>query len=260
MKPIKIDLPEDVTQIEIVPLADVHLGDTHCAYREFRKVLDYIENTPNVYTILNGDLMNSAITSSISDTYSETIPPMVQLSQCVKLFEPIKDKILCVVPGNHEGRHYKTNGVDITELMCNQLGIGDRYSPTTAILFIRLGMGKINPNCRERPVFYSIYCTHGSGGGKREGGKINRVADLAGIVDADIYLHSHTHLPAVFKEAFYRVSNSNSSVSLVDKLFVNTNAFLEYGGYGDAAGFKPASVASPHIFLDGTKKYIYATL
>ena len=90
--------------------------------------------------------------------------------------------------------------------------------------------------------------------------KVNRLADLAAIVDADIYIHAHTHLPLIFKEAFYRVNYGNSSVALVDKLFCNTSAALNYGGYGDKAGFKPASKCCPVIYLDGTKKDMWAKL
>ena len=142
--------------------------------------------------------------------------------------------------------------------MCSQLGISDKYSPTTALLFIRFG--RQNSRNHHRPQLYTVYATHGSGGGKKEGGKVNRLADLASIVDADIYIHAHTHLPVVFKNSFYRTSSVTSSVALVDKLFVNTAASLNYGGYGDKAGFKPASKASPVIYLDGLKHDMYARL
>lgn len=33
MKPIKIDLSENLKEIEIVPIADIHLGDPMCDYR-----------------------------------------------------------------------------------------------------------------------------------------------------------------------------------------------------------------------------------
>jgi hypothetical protein len=102
--------------------------------------------------------------------------------------------------------------------------------------------------------------THGSGGGRKEGGKINRLADLASIVDADIYIHAHTHLPLVFRESFFRVSSANSSVAQVDKLFVNTAAALKYGGYGDKQGFKPASTTAPVIYLSGTEHRMWAKL
>lgn len=259
MKPIKIDLSENLKEIEIVPIADIHLGDPMCDYRRVMETIQYIEEHDNVFCVLNGDLMDCAIKTSIGDSYSAALQPMEQLHQCVKIFEPIKDKILCVLPGNHEERIYKTDGVDMTALMCQQLGISDRYSNTSALLFVRFGKDKVH-NHHGRKICYTIYCNHGNGGGRKEGGKVNRVADLASVVDADIYIGSHTHLPFVMKEAFFRIDTANSSVAKVDKLFVNTSAALEYGGYGDRAAFKPASLDNPVIWLSGTVKKMRATL
>lgn len=257
MKTIRCDLP-DMGTIEIHPMADLHIGDSMSDAKLITERLEHIKHTPNAYCILDGDLMDTAIASSIGDTYGANLQPMEQLKLCVRIFEPIKDKILAVLPGNHENRVYKSDGLDITELMCAQLGIPQKYSPTTALLFIRFG--KTGHANHGRPHLYTIYVTHGSGGGRREGGKVNRLADLTSIVDADIYVHAHTHLPLIFKESFYRVSGSNSSVALVDKLFVNTAAALNYGGYGDKAGFKPASKCSPVIYLDGKRHEMWAKL
>lgn len=257
MRAIKCDLPY-ADKIEIHPMADLHIGDAHCDYKGILERLEHIKNTPNAYVILDGDLMDTAIANSVGDTYGASLQPMEQLKHCVKLFEPIKDKILAVLTGNHENRVYKTDGIDITQLMCSQLGLQDRYSPTTALLFVRFGLNKAIGHGRRQ--LYTIYVTHGAGGGRKEGGKINRLADLGGIVDADIYVMGHTHMPAILKEGFYRVSGSNSSIALVDKLFVNTAASLDYGGYGDAQGFKPASKQAPVIFLNGHKREMYAQL
>lgn len=257
MKAIRCDLPF-AENIEVWPMSDLHIGDNMCDFKLIMERIEYIKNTPNAYCILDGDLMDTAICSSIGDTYGANLQPMEQLKMCVKIFEPIKDKIICVLPGNHEDRAYKTDGIDITDIMCSQLGIADRYSPTTALVFLRFG--KTSTDRHGRPQLYTLYVTHGSGGGRREGGKVNRLADLAAIVDADIYIHGHTHLPLVFKESFFRVSGSNSSIAIVDKLFVNTAAALNYGGYGDKQGFKPASKASPVIYLSGRKREMWAKL
>lgn len=256
MKVIKCDLPY-AESIELHPMSDLHIGDSLCDYKSILERIEHIKNTPNAYCILDGDLMDTAIASSIGDTYGANLQPMEQLSHCVKLFEPIKDKILAVLCGNHEQRVYRQDGLDTTLLMCNQLGITERYSPTTALLFVRFGKTEKN---HGRPQLYTIYVTHGSGGGRKEGGKVNRLADLASIVDADIYITGHTHLPLVFKEAYYRTSCQNSSVALVDKLFVNTAASLDYGGYGDKQGFKPASKKSPVIYLNGVKRDMKAEI
>lgn len=252
MKTIKINLPEHLETIELWPLFDWHFGDSMSDWDLVQRTLKHIENTENAFCILGGDMMDTAIASSIGDTYGANLTPMEQLKQCVNLFEPLakKGKILCVLHGNHENRVYKSDGLDITALMADQLGIRERYSPTTALLFIRFGQ-RNDPAHHKRKVAYTVYATHGSGGGRKEGGKINRLADLAQIVDADVYICGHTHLPAIFRCGYFRTSMANSSVQYVSKLFVNAAAALNYGGYGDIQGYKPAAKENPVIYLDG---------
>lgn len=249
MKNIKIDLPGELKEIEIHPLADLHIGDACCRYKDIIAELEYIKNTPNCFCVLDGDLMDTAIAASVGDTYGANLQPMEQLKECVKLFEPIKDKILAVSGGNHENRVYKTDGIDMTSLMCAQLGIADRYTSTTAMLFVRFGKNHAGKkNC------YTLFMAHGTGGGRKEGGKIQRLADMAGIVDADIYLMAHVHQPSAFRSTFYRADPQNSSTQKVEHLFVNTAAWLDYGGYGERNLYKPASAINPVIILDGYKK------
>jgi hypothetical protein len=143
-------------------------------------------------------------------------------------------------------------------MIAAQLGLLHRYTPTAALIFLRLG--KASQHTHGRKIRYTIYTLHGTGGGRREGSKATRLADMASIVDADIYIHSHTHLPMIMKQAFHRVDTINSTVTLVDKLFINTAANLSYGGYGEAGEFKPSSKETPVLYLSGTKKDAKAKL
>ena len=245
-------------QLQILPLADLHIGDIHSDGKKINEWLTYIGETDNCYCILNGDLCDNAIRTSIGDTYAATLSPMAQLEQAVKLFGPIKDKILAVTAGNHEARTYRTDGIDMTQVICNQLEIGDRYAPESALLFIQFG--KQSKTMHNWPMLYSIYCVHGSGGGRKEGGKINRLVDLANIVDADIYIHSHVHTPAVVRNSYFRTDTRHCTAYKVDRLFVNTSSSLEYGGYGEAQSFKPNSLETPLILLDGAKRGMRAVL
>ena len=83
---------------------------------------------------------------------------------------------------------------------------------------------------------------------------------MSSVIDTDIYIHSHTHLPMVMKQSFHRIDKPNSTVRVVEKLFVNTAANLNYGGYGEAAEFKPSSKDTPVIYLSGNKKSYEARL
>lgn len=258
MKAIKVDLPRDLESVEVHTFADLHIGDKFCDKELVKQRIEYVYNNPNAYCILNGDIMNNATKTSVSDSYAEEIPPMEQLETFVSFFEPIKDRILIVTQGNHENRTYNKEGIDLTAVASKELGILDRYAKTGGVLFLKIGEHKSHG--RPRPVVYSFHVTHGSGGGRKEGAKAIRLADMASIVDCDIYIHSHTHLPMIMKQGFYRTDISNGVVKKVDKLFVNTSAQLDYGGYGEASEFKPSSKHCPVIYLSGKDKIFSARL
>ena len=190
---------------------------------------------------------------------------MEQLERAVELFAPIKDKILCITHGNHENRTYKKEGINLSRLMADQLGLSDKYTPTSATLFIRVGENsrghkESKGSGKLRQICYTLYVLHGSGGGRKEGAKAIRLADMASIIDTDIYIHSHVHLPMIMKQGYHRIDDRNNAVAYVTKLFVNTAANLTYGGYGEAQEFKPTSNDTPVIYLSGTKKEFNARL
>ena len=264
MRTIKVDLSRELTSLELHIFADEHIGDEHCDLPRLMERIEYVKNTPNAYCILNGDLLDNATKTSIGDTYTQEFNPMAQLQRANEMFSPIKDKILCITHGNHENRTYRKEGINLSFLIASQLGVADKYSPTSAALFVRFGelpnYKESNGSGQTRKICYTIYTLHGSGGGRKEGAKAIRLADMASIIDCDIYIHSHTHLPMIMKQGFHRIDTRNSSVALVDKLFVNTAANLNYGGYGEAGEFKPSSKESPVIYLDGRKKDFKAKL
>lgn len=251
MKAIKIDLPREHKNIEIHIFADEHIGDDLCDLDSLKRRIKYVAETPNAYCILNGDILDNATTDSVGDTYSQTYSPLMQLELAVELFTPIADKILLITHGNHENRTYKKSGINISQLIATQLNLLDRYTPASAVLFIRFGPG--SRQTRGRKMSYTLFALHGSGGGK-EGSIATRLANMAAIVDCDIYCHAHSHLPMVFRLGFHRIDTSNSSVAPIEKMFVNSAANLKYGGYAEFAEFKPASMKSPVIYLSGERK------
>ena len=258
MQTVKAELPREFDTVKIQIGADWHIGDVFCKMDEVMEQINDVKDNPNCYIILNGDLMNNATKSSVSDCYAEQITPMKQLERAVELLSPIKDKILLMTSGNHEDRTWRNDGVDLAGLIARELDIYDKYTKTSAVLFV--SFGSTTTHNHNRPVKYSIYVNHGSGGGRKEGAKAIRLADMASIVDADIYIHSHTHLPMAMREQYFRVNAAACSVTEVDKLFVNTASKLKYGGYGERYEMKPNSTKMPVIYLSGTKKEMEAVL
>ena len=265
MKAIKVSLPSELESVQIHIFGDEHIGDEHCDLKRLKERIAYVAETENAYCVLNGDIIDNATKTSIGDTYTAEFNPMEQLRVSVELFSPIKEKILAIAHGNHEARTYRKEGIDLSYLLAAQLGLADRYTPTSALIFVNVGQESRKRKCTNdktkiRSVAYSLYMLHGSGSGRKEGAKAIRLADMASIIDCDCYIHNHTHLPMVMKQAFYRVDNANKTFHVVEKLFVNGAANLNYGGYGEAQEFKPASKESPIIYLSGTKKEMTAKL
>lgn len=264
MRVIKRDLPEELTHIELHIFADEHIGDEHCDVQRLKERIEYVKNTPNAYCVINGDIMDNATKTSIGDTYKQTLNPMEQIEDAVELFTPIRDKVLAITHGNHEARTYRKEGIDMSAIMAVRLDLIDIYSPTSALIFLRFGkstrLKESNGSGKYRKICYTIYMLHGSGGGRKEGAKAIRLADMASVIDTDCYIHSHTHLPMIMKQGFHRIDTRNNTVGHVDKLFVNTAANLNYGGYGEAQEFKPSSKQTPVIYLDGQRKEMNAKL
>jgi len=211
----------------------------------------------NAYCILNGDLINNAVRSSISDIYSEAASPMEAIKSLSNLLRPLadKDKILFATTGNHEFRSYRESGIDIMALVCRELGIENRYRSEGGVIFLSFGVNN-HRKSEGRRTTYTIFVTHGSGGGSTVGGKANKLEKASAICDADLFIISHTHTPITFKDSFIRCTPCADGVEVVERTYINTSSSLDYGGYGMKAMFRPASKSNPVAILDGTVKNI----
>ena len=256
MKPVVLELPENLERIDVHLLGDWHIGDPLCDLGSVAEKLDEIREKPNAYCILGGDLCDMALRDSIGDVHGAKLSPMGQVERVVSLIKPVREKVLCMVRGNHENRVYKSTGIDPLAFAASELGLGERYSDTSALLFVQFGHDTKHGGRMQ----YTMYVTHGAGSGRKEGGKLQRLADLQNIIDCDIYCHNHTHLPAIFPTCSYRIDYGHRRPVLVEHLFVNGGASLNYGGYADAGGFKPAGKRHPVIHLASGRKHFTATL
>lgn len=262
MRSVKMECPSDWPVCNVYTLSDLHIGDPNADMHEVQRRIDEAKDDPYGLVVLNGDLMNTATRGGVSDVYGEKLSPMEQIQTLCTLLRPIAGKIAGATAGNHEQRAYRDDGIDITRLLCRELGVEDKYSPDGLIIFLRFGtrQGHGRHKDKQQRQWYALYVTHGSGGGRKEGAKAIRLADMASICDCDCYIHAHTHLPMIMKQVYYRTNPSSSSVQRVERLFVNTGAALGYGGYGQAKEFKPASMANPVITLEAVRKHAMARM
>lgn len=162
--------------------------------------------------------------------------------------EPIKDRILLFLDGNHEARSKKSNDESPTEDIAEYFG--KEYRQDDAYLQLRIGK-----NDHGKPVSYIIYCTHGSGGGKRPGATINNLELLTLGHWAEIYILAHFHRKLGYKAVMEMPDPRNKRVETSEMLYVVSSSFQDFGGYAAKKMMRPSALGSTPIYLSGREKY-----
>ena len=243
--------PEN-NDLVIFPIGDLHLGAAEhieSAWREFRT---NILEQPNAYIVLVGDLLNNATKNSLSNVYDEVLRPREAKKQMVEMLNPLRDRILCAVSGNHERRSSRDVDDDIVyDILC-KLDLEDVYRENMAFLKIQIGNvkgdGKTNPT-------YVLTVTHGAGGGVLTGGVVNRAERFAYAIDGtDALILGHSHKPFTTQPGKLKIDPFNNVVSIKPFKVVCATSWLSYGGYAAQKMLLPTSHTIQKLILSGKNK------
>lgn len=250
MRVITKTYPKDTEYITLYPISDVHWGAAECMEREFCAYLKKIEADPTAAVLLAGDLLNNGVKSSKTDVYKEKYPPDVQKEMMIDLLEPIKDKIVAGVAGNHEYRTTKESCQDVMKDIFWALQIKDRYEPDA--VFVKISVGEKQ---NRKPATYMLYITHGNGGGAALGSGVSKQDNYQiAIEGVDISISGHTHKPAKVPSARLVFDSRNNNIVRSNTLIFVCTAWLDYGGYPVRGQMRPTAFYPDTIRLDGRSK------
>jgi Icc-related predicted phosphoesterase len=262
LKTVFHDLGEDTEEVFIVPLSDLHIGAAF-DQKKFEGYREWILDRDNAYCVINGDVVDNAITESIGDTYG-TMRPDEQKELAEDLIRPLAEagKILAWVDGNHEIRTARQTDEYIGKTLCKILGLHTRehsiYSPDGVFLFLNVGYDK--KKGKRNRITYTGFMLHGFSGGKRMGGKVNAAEDMARSVVSDFYIVSHTHTKFAFPGRIIMPDTRTKTIRYRKQLFISTGSFMEWDGYAIRKGFRPANLGSPKIRLSGNSKDLHCSI
>ncbi len=244
--------------ITIYPISDVHLGANEHMQRAWSNFCTKLQNEPNAYIVLGGDLVNNCTRNSVSDIYSERLRPREQKKIMTEMLMPLRDKILCCVSGNHERRSSKDVDDDICyDIMC-KLDLEHLYRENIA--FVKVQIGSINGNGSSNPT-YVLAVTHGTGGGALTGGIVNRNERFGYVMDGvDALVVGHSHRPMVTQPTKIKIDPFNNRVSFKPFKVVTATSWLEYGGYAAQKMLPPTSHALQALTLCGKRKELKVTM
>ncbi|MBU1173562.1 MAG: metallophosphoesterase [Proteobacteria bacterium] len=246
--------------VYLLPISDCHIGDKNFDETRLRDNINWVENTPNAFVFLGGDLFNVATRNSKTAPSEESYPLRDQIDEAINIFEPIKERILGAIDGNHERRLLDYCGYSPLQSFCGLLNI--KYYNYSVVLRLLVGNGKRIYGNANGCVSYVLYMHHTTGGGGTIGGKMNRIDKLRRLVcNADAYIGGHNHQLGVIPVETRFVDEPHRKITRIRQLLIDSGSYLKWDeGYGEAAQLEPSKLGSPRIRLDGRHKDIHASV
>jgi predicted phosphodiesterase len=236
--------------IKIVPLSYIHLGSKACNIEKLEMVLRLIDETPDCYTILLGDQMETATKTSVGlAMFEEDFDLGDQMKVLKNILQPLADKgkIIGALTGNHEMRVSYSVKFNPVEIICEKLDIP--YFGYQGYIVLKVGNQS-----------YHVIVHHGSSSGSTPAAKIMAARQMTRVADADLYLSGHTHGKLHDADEFFRINEQTGFVEPYLKHYVVCGSYLEYwNSYPEMKGLAPSMTGIAVISLDNKTKYIQVT-
>ena len=232
--------------IKIACISDIHFGALEHMEQEWKKFLGSVVADPNLYLVLGGDLINNNTRSSVGSPWDDTIRPREQKRLMVEALEPIKDRILCCVSGNHERRSMKDADDDPTYDIMTKLDLEDVYRQNAA--FLKLQLGHHDTKTDKAGATYTFALTHGAGGGIYTGATVNRNERWGNVIEGvDCVIVGHTHKGTVSKPSKIVFDPFKNIVSVKEYLVISCVSWQRYAEYPLQKMLLPAATGTPQI-------------
>jgi hypothetical protein len=235
-------------KVFLVPLADLHIGSRDVDLDMVQGYVDWIKANPDAYTIFNGDLMNCADKDSTPELYEDLVTPDMGYAQLREIVLPIKDRVLMITRGGHEEHIFRKSGHDFMAQLAHDLG-DVPYQPDGGMVGVRMGQAA------GYGAVYWVYATHGWGGARSAGAKVNKIEELATCIEADVYVLSHDHtqnihrINTIVPPARFQWGRP-AYMTVRRKLLINTGGFVKYAGYIQRKGYMPQDLGTPKITME----------
>lgn len=244
--PILFNLPETMESAEIFLASDIHNGSAEFDEKRW-ELFEELLQKDNAFVIFAGDQMEYATRSSKSDVYTQKMPPSQQKIWWIEHLLKYKDKVVCLLDGNHEYNR-GTKDADCYPIydIAMAIGIPDRYRSEAAFVDIGVGDGG---HGKGKQVHYVFRVQHQAKNNVNFG-----TAD--GIEGIDVFVSGHTHKPMDKPLGKLVYDSKNKAVSQKDVENIVCGHFLRFGGYGERGGYRPTATKLYSVILSGKKKAI----
>ncbi len=222
--------------IGIAFISDAHIGNDGCNYKKMKEDAEIVANTPNLYAVLGGDLMDNHILIQEAMMASNTSPKM-QWKLLKYYIDIFRQKILVAISGNHEFWTKRVSGLDLLENYFQGLKI--LYGTHSFLLRIEFQNGyKTVIKIRHKYRYNSMdNLTHTVKKMLKEGRD-----------DFDVGIVAHHHQAEITKFVYKNK----------ERIAIRTGSYLLYDTYAEREGFENSTNNMPSIIINPfTKKIDY---
>lgn len=231
----------------IVPYSDIHWGSPHCNKDLWFDNLQWSWENKDSYLLLLGDLLECATRTSVGGgVYEQNKHAGQQYSEMVEILKPFakEKRIIGITNGNHEDRISDMTGVDITQLLANELDIPYfKYGGN-----FRFKVGQNN---------YHAYFTHGMSGSRLPYTKIKACLNISAFQRMDLYGIGHVHDLQHHTQEYQYIDNRSDSLKSGNSHFIICGHYLNWkNSYAQKASMIPSKQGTPKIELGGLEKEI----
>lgn len=233
---------DDLDELILIGLSDLHIGSDQCDEKLIGLFLKKWGEIPNVRFVLAGDLVDNGLKNSKTNVYEQRYSPEGQIDRIVEMLSPYRDKILCIVDGNHEKRSSKEADISPSRLIAYELGLSKVYRKISC--YLRIYVGKRKNGHSDNPV-YSVAVHHGGGGAMH---KLDKYSVMLGV---DVLMSGHTHKPDSHPVSRMEVDINKGVVRFKKIHVVTLTGWLSFGGYGEEKMYLPTPVAPNRVILMG---------
>lgn len=249
MKPDNEVLSYDLSafkSVVVYPLADIHLGSEDADVEAFTRLIDDIADDPFAFVVLAGDMIDNGVKSSVTNVYRQTMRPADQKRAMAQMLEPIRDKIICILPGNHCYRSAKDTDDCPAYDIASKLDLEDVYRENMAFIRIRLG----KDTAHQRPYRYFIGVVHGAGGGAQAGSSVNKTdAFMQSIEGLDVLITAHSHKPYALRGSKLECDYGRNIMRQRPTLEMCAGSWLNYAGYPVRKMLRPVAMPGANKLL-----------
>lgn len=232
----------------VYPLGDLHIGSPAHARAKWTEWLGWFAHNPDASVIFTGDGLNAALTTSVSDTYAETMTVPQARRRLTADFKPLaeRDQLDLLIPGNHEWRIERATKDEPIAIIAEVLDLEDRYAADAALIVYHVG-----------DIEYEFYVIHGTRAGRRVGSRANALEDMQNVIDADVYIQAHAHTQIGFPQQ--RLVRRGNDIERRTRYFVGSGSFLALESYAVRGGYRPTKIGAPRIRLDGRRYDVHVS-